>query len=41
MGKSVDGMKNVNFVVNQLNIDGEHLGIPDTEYAATVTMNSS
>ena len=34
-------MKNVNFVVNLLNIDGEHLGIPDTEYAATITMSSS
>lgn len=34
-------MKNVNFSVNLLNIDGEHLGIPDTEYAATITMNAS
>ena len=38
---SKNGMKNVNFVVNLLNIDGEHLGIPDTEYAATITMSSS
>ena len=37
----IDEKKSVNFKINLLNIDAEHLGIPDTEYAATVTMNSN